>query len=319
MSMRWAVALLLCAGLATAGDKEAIEAARRVLEDALTKAPGDPDEVKTAIAALNTLHKLDKNGLAGWSLKLAEDATQDPWLRAKAVAVASLLPDARDEARGIALRIVRNRKAPNILRHKTIFTFKEKAFANDDARKALEEVLLRPDDDGIVQRSCLYALSETAPLKKIRELLLRKELYAHKYFGIRIDVCTGLAALNVRDRPALEILIGLLEDEDKDDKTFMVPQEAWLSLWVLTGKTYGVKSETFAKVPAPLDQRLARVYLWKPSQIRRGVTFPMVQEVAGMLCTNYDAAMRDRRIARIRNKDAAKKAAAEARADLPAR
>lgn len=263
-----------------------------VMEKAVMGTPETVEEVQFAMKALDVMREFKSPNLAKRALEIAGDEKQHVHLRARAFDLIGRLKDQTSTADVQAMLIgtLKNRDGNDFLRKKAALVLHGERFGNETTWAALEEVLLRKGEDGVLQRNCLTALSGTAPLDKIRTLLLDRRVYQHAYFGVRIDVCTGLATLNVQERLALEILCQLMEDRDKDDLALMVPQEAWLSYWALTGDVFGVAEKTiFKNRPRQLtDEARIREYLWKPAQLRIGVNATMVQAVQRMVCANYE-------------------------------
>ena len=78
--------------------------------------------------------------------------------------------------------------------------------------------------------------------------------------------------LRSRKQVALDIMCEYLVNKDDGDTLNMVRQEAWLTLWTLTGIAYGVSEpQKFRNLPkAVKDQQIKRDYLFRPAQIRPG-------------------------------------------------
>jgi len=295
-------------------DAAQLEAALAVIEGARESPPDNGKGVARVSQALDTLGRLGAAGHADVAWAIATDERQGVDLHGVAMLTLARLPDtAPPRLRAHALPLLRDKEGSLSLRARAAFALGAERIADDEVRAALEEVLLRPRDEPVVQRSCLDALSKTAALSRMRELLLRPELYRHPYFGIRADVCTGLAALDVRDVRALRILCGLLRGDDPADRQLLVPQEAWLSLWTLTGRTHGVVREgLFAERPARLgDESAMRTQLWEGSFMRRGVTREMVEEVQRLCWRESDGET-------VRNAQGLEEAAGAYLADIPA-
>ena len=252
------------------------------LEAAIGAAPKTDARIQFASEALAALAKLKPDGFAERALAIAEDENQHWRLRGKAFTVITALPDAPTErVRALLLRLLHDRNESLALRSTAAHVLREKRLTTAAVRAKLEEVLLREGDNDIVQRSCLYALGATAPLKQLRKLLLDRRVYNHSYFGIRVDVATALAAMRVREKIALEILCNYMEDKDAKDRDLLVPQEGWLSFFVLTGKAIGTTEQhLFGRQPRPLkDEKTIRDYLFRPAFMRNGVTHEMVWAV----------------------------------------
>jgi len=307
-----------------AEDKSAAEKATGVVDEAVKTPPRTDIAIRTTTQALRYFHKRKTTGIAKRVYGLATDQRQHERVRAAAIRTLGVLPDPPlKESRSLFLGLIKDPRQKSILRHYAAVAFRNGDLADAAALFELEAVLKRPDDNSVLQRSCLYAIAEKAPLEKVRQLLMNRAVYGHKYFGIRIDVCTGLAALNARSPLALEILCRYMEEADPMDTRFMVPQEAWLSFWVLTGRAHGADDPgLFAQPPAPLLGKARRALLFRPSQLRNGVTYKMVQAFQGLAWKNaaeVQAARRKREpLAPTRDAAALKKVAALSRADIPA-
>lgn len=131
---------------------------------------------------------------------------------------------------------------------------------------ALQPFLLdKGEDDAILQRNCLFRLMQVVDDADLLKLLRDPRVNRHKYFAIRVDVCTALAAIEGSCLPDVPLLLDYLVDEDPQDKGSLVRGEAWLTLWILTGKMHGALGE-FAKPPA----RGGREY--RATRMRPGVT-----------------------------------------------
>ncbi|MFQ5843427.1 MAG: hypothetical protein ACE5JG_00390 [Planctomycetota bacterium] len=304
--------------------RELVEEASKTLAEAVKAPPTTEEQVQRARKAFRTLVKHEPEGLSKIAWTVATDERQSDFVRGEAfLALSELADSSAQRVRALVLPIVKDVKATRALRMFAALVFRKKRFANDDARAVLEQVLLRPVDDEIVQRTCLRSLAVTAELARVRKLLLRRELYDHPYYAIRIDVCSGLAALNVRDRRALEILCSLMTDEDAADKRLQVPQEAWLSFWTLTGRTHGVDGmRVFAWRPEPLaNEKEMREHLWDSETLRKGVDALMVATVQRFISRNYDefaAGPHRGRIPLIRNAGALRAASDTSRRDIDA-
>ena len=294
------------------------------LEKVLDTVPEDAADVQFAMKALDALYEFKPEGLTERVMRIAEEPRQHQNLRGKAFDVLARLKDSDTaKVQALMLKVLKEKSETNLLRNKAASALRNSRFAGDEVQAALEEVLLRPDDNGVVQRSCLYALVGWAPLDKLRQLMLRREIYQHPYFGIRIDVCAGLAAMNVRNRLALEIFCQLMEDRDEKDLALMVPQEAWLSFWAMTGQAHGIDARNLFQGTQrkPLtDESDIRANISRPAQLRPGVSYPMVEAVQRLVCKNIaevTVATRQRKhLARIRDTEALKKVADISRSSI---
>jgi hypothetical protein len=135
----------------------------------------------------------------------------------------------------------------------------------------------------------------------VRRLLLDRRVYSHPYFAIRVDVAAGLAALEVKERIALDLLTDFLADEDSTDTQFLVRQEGWLSLWTLSRRVilpdkYGDSKKLFSNPPGAFkDEARIRESLFKPSFTRAGVTKLMVDALKPV-ASNLDDMKRIRQV-----------------------
>jgi hypothetical protein len=161
-----------------------------------------------------------------------------------------------------------------------------KRFPEERAWSVLEKALLsETEEDHILQRQCLFALGESLPLDRMRKLLLDPRVYRNPYFGVRTDVATALAALNVREGIALDILCDYLVDEDPQDRDHAVRQDAWLSLWVFSGIAYGIEEQDLFRFPPRpfVDLEQAREFLFRHAQMRPGITVQQASAVKKMV------------------------------------
>ena len=203
---------------------------------------------------------------------VANDDLPEP-RRAAALETLGRLDDApRAKVQEIAIDLLANRAESTLMRAKAIVVLRGKPYANERTWNALEATVLQIEEtNGIVQRMCLNTLGSTAPLDRLEKLLSRRQVYRNAYFGFRIDVAAALSALNLREGFAFDILCEYLVDDDPADTALKVRQEAWLSLWTLTGKAHGVPGD-FERAPKRFrDKESCRLYLWRIETIRLGV------------------------------------------------
>jgi hypothetical protein len=218
-------------------------------------------------------HK-DRNGLGFEDLaKLVANDELPDGKRVAALEALGRLDDApREKVQEIALGLLGNRAESTLMRGKSVVLLLGKPYANERTWDALEATLLHPEEkDGIVQRMCLNSLGSQAPLDRLVKLLARREVHRHAYFAFRIDVASAVSALNLREEFAFDILCEYLVDEDPADERFQVRQEAWLSLWTLTGKAYGVRGDFERRPKRFRNRESARPYLWRIEYLRPGV------------------------------------------------
>ena len=249
------------------------------------------DDLMFATQCLDALAGFKPAGFTERLMEIAQDERQHSMLRGKAFNVVVRMDDAPiEKLQTLMLTILKNPESNNLLRNKAASVLGRTKFGSADVWGVLEEVLLSKGGDGVVQRTCLYALGNTAPLDRIKNLLLDRRVYNHPYFGIRVDVATGLAALHVQEKIALEILCRYMEDDDKDDLDILVPQEGILSFWALTGMARGVAEQRlFQRLPKPImGDKAVRDYLWRPAYFRPGVSKQMVEAVQRLTTKNLD-------------------------------
>ena len=276
-------AVLICRRLKT-------ERAIPILLEILDVEPENTEEVALLRQSLAALKEFKPKGLADKLLALAERSSLQESVRATALDALASMDDApRELVQKKALAILKDKsntvdlrgRMPGILRHKN--------YANQEVWDALKAVLVdREDDDTVTQRGCLSALATHAPIDWIKNLLLDKRVYRHRYYAVRIDVANGLATLNERSDVALQIMAEYLVDEDPKDTRYQVREAGWLALWQLTGVMYGVKErDLFERAPQAItDPQTLRDYLLRSSLVRRVATqkqMKALQAVTGKL------------------------------------
>jgi len=260
-----------------------VEEAVPVLLKVLETEPEDQPGLELLRQSLAALREFKPTGLADRLVAMAENGGLPESVRAEALDTVSTLDDApRDRIQAMAIRTLKDKDNSVFMRGKTTTVLKRKRYGDEKAWEALESVLLDSEETEphhVTQRLCLSALGARAPLDRVRKLLLDRRIYNHPYYAIHVDVCTGLTALNVRERVALDILTKYLMADDPRDVQNQVRREAWLSLWTLTGVMYGVKDKTlFRRPPAAIeDPRIAREYLFRHSHSRPGVTLQQIK------------------------------------------
>ncbi|MHC4550555.1 MAG: hypothetical protein ACYTEZ_17470 [Planctomycetota bacterium] len=238
--------------------------------------PETSDDLLLLQHTLGALKEFQPPGLADRLLAMVDQTELDQQTRGIVLETLGRLDDApREKVQALAIRLLEDQQADTVLRGKAAAVLGAQRFADETTWSALQRRLLdEKDGDEIVQRLCLNKLGDTAPLDRIRKLLYDRRVYTHRYFGIRVNVATALAALNVRESVAFDILCQYLVDTDPDDDQFTVRQEAWLSLWTLTGVAYGIpQKELFVRAPKPMpDAERTRRYLWSWTYTRPGVS-----------------------------------------------
>lgn len=239
-------------------------------------------EKRLLFGAIDALTQFEPEALGPKMIAFAKDPQQDPAIRGEAVKRLRRLPNVPvDESRETLIRILTDKDQHADLRSQAAYALGGEKFAGEATLKALEQVLLDPDEkESIVQRTCLRdGLGIHASFDRLRELLKDERVYRHRYFAIRTDVADGLAQLASRDRLTLDILTEYLVDGDSDDRTRNVRQEAWLSLWTLTGLVHGVENPQLFLNPPKVSATPDRASLWSFAQIRFGVSAAMVEQV----------------------------------------
>lgn len=254
---------------------------------AIDRVPESQAEIEFTRQAMHVLKAFDPEGLAPKLLAIARNPDMHRNVRAEALDALSALENApRDEVKSLLIAALTDRSATTLVRSKATNALRKPSYGSEEVWDALEKVLVDPKDDDIVtQRNCLNALGSSASLERLEKILLDRRVYRHPYFGIRIDVATALSALNVRKRIALEILCEYLVDDDPMDQQFLVRQEGWLSLFHLTGVSYGVREKNiFMRPPRHFENKeQARDYLWRASFMRPGFTRSHTQALAGVI------------------------------------
>ena len=249
----------------------------------LDSAPQSNEDVELVRASLRALGKFKAEGLTPKLTELFSNDDMPEAVRAEALETLSNTADVkRETVLDKALAVLANKSNSTFLRAKMTSILRRPSWGSKEVWDALEKVILdESDSDHVAQRTCLAALGNSAPMDRVRNILLDRRIYRHPYFGVRIDVATGLAALGVREQVAIEILCDLLVDDDPDDTQKMVRSEAFLSLWTLTGVCNGIREkELFTRRPTLIrNPEDAREYLWKASFLRPGVTQAQVAAV----------------------------------------
>jgi len=286
-----------------------LEKAKPLLIKALEKSPETQSDLMLLQQAVTALGDEAVPGLPERLLAMLKDPKIDPIVRGTVLQTLERMKGVpKDQLEAVALSILKDTTADSGFRSQAALTLGKLGTAT--AWDALEAVLLDESEQKknfVLQRNCLQALAKTAPLERVRKLILDRRVYAHPYFGIRTDVCTALAALNVREGIALDILTEYLLDyqEDAREQMYNVPAQAWLSLWVLTGTAYRTEAhpenELYRRPPPPLeDPEKARAFLFSMAWLRPGIT----QEQAA----KADELARDRQaMSRVRDTYAAHK------------
>ncbi len=255
--------------------------AQPVLLEIVGRDPTTDGERNLFLRALQSIKDPKPKELVERLLKMAGDPEIHADLRAIALDTLQKVKDGpRDQILALSIGLLEDATADRMLRMKAAVGLRD--FPEDRSWQALETVLLsETGEDPILQRNCLYSLGMMTPedpavakryLDRLRQLLHDRRVYHHKYFAIRVDVATALAALNAREPMTLDIMCDYLVDEDKDDRQHLVAQEAWLTLWTLTGTKFEdtPQPELWERPPPAFpDARDAREFLF--SRRRPGI------------------------------------------------
>lgn len=270
--------------------------AQPVLLEIVGRDPRTDKESDLFKRAIDAVKEPKPKELVDRLLAMAKDATLDEEVRGIALESLQRIKDGpRDEVLALSIEVLNDPTASRVLRSKAALGLRE--FPEDRAWQAIEAVLLsETEQDPILQRNCLYALGQMEPkdkelaakyLDRLKQILHDRRVYHHKYFAMRVDVATALAALNAREPITLDIMCDYLVDEDKDDKEHLVRQEAWLTLWTLTGTKFEdvPEPELWEIPPQPFpDARSAREFFFRRAHHRPGITpaqAAMVAKIAG--------------------------------------
>jgi hypothetical protein len=260
-----------------------LEAALPKIIEALDEVVAGDASVEMARAVMESLKKFQPDGVAEKVVKVAGDPNLDFRYRIEALKVLPQLKAAsKEEMLPLVLGIVKDKKANKVLRMNAAMVLRDKDLYNEETDAVLRAVLVDPAGESVeVQRECLKRLGLHAPLPELKELLQSRPLRHHKYFGIRSDVATALAGMNLEDRVTFDILCEYLVDVDgvgdkNRDRAFIVRREAWCSLWLLTGMMAGLKERDLFKTPYKLPEEVDRSVLFRFNYNRPGITPAMV-------------------------------------------
>ncbi|HEX5136134.1 MAG TPA: collagen-like protein [Planctomycetota bacterium] len=266
--------------------------AQAVLLDIVSKDPGTVGEQALFQRALAGIKEPKPPELVDRLFKLASDPAMDKDTRG--IALESLQRTkggARDRVLQLSIDILKDQDGDPILRMKAALGLRD--FPEDRAWDALEAVLVSDkEDDRTLQRNCLFALGQMEPadeavgrrfIDRLRKLLVDRRVYNNPYFAIKVDVATALCALNAREPITLDIMDEYLVDEDPQDKQHLARQEAWLTLWTLTGLLPPdlPQPELFQRPPPPFSDPLAaRDFLFRRASHRPGISVEQAAMVA---------------------------------------
>jgi len=260
-----------------------------VLRSALERTPRTTSEENLAVDSLNALASLDPDGIGDIAYRLASDGSVPEQVRGAAFYALSRAKDVpKEKTRALALKVLKDPAQGNLIRSSATTILQRREMANDEVWDALEQVLVsRDEEDYVVQRLCLNAIGVAAPMDRLERVLLRPEVYGHDYFGVRIDVATAVAAMNLRKPLVYDVMLDYLVYEDPQDPKIpkdtqhLVRAEGWATLWTLTGMMGLVdRPELFKKQPKPLtDETRIRQTLWDGQWRRAGFTRDMWEEL----------------------------------------
>jgi hypothetical protein len=275
-----------------------IEEAEPVLLGIVAKDPTTEGERMLFQRALAAIKDPKPPQLVERLFVLASDAKMDRDVRSIALQSVQRVKDGpKDRVLELSIRILGDANEDDILRTNAALGLRQ--FPEDRAWQALEAVLLSDKETNrILQANCLRTLGEMAPpdpavgrryIDRLRQLLVDRRVYGNPYFPIRAHVATALGALNARDPITLDIMGDYLVDVNPDDKEHLVPQAAWMTLWMLTGTKLPdlPEPELFANPPPqPFhDPLAARDYLFvSRNHHRPGISTKqgaMVAKIAG--------------------------------------
>jgi len=114
-----------------------------------------------------------------------------------------------------------------------------------------ESILRDPAAEPEAARAALHALGRTLPREALERLLLDEAVMRHGAAGVRRDAACALGVLGTRQADAL---LALLDDGD-----FTVARAAWISLWMVTGRAFGLEDdEQFREAPRGGDDLFTR-------------------------------------------------------------
>ncbi len=219
--------------------------------------------VKMALSALGTFRP---KGIAAEVLALAVDPKRDVDVRGQAFRLLGRLEDADPAATAEAMRtILLDRGAGAVIRNMVAGELRLRAYGDERTWEALEQVLKGKDEalsDEWIQRECLRSLGEHLPADRLPALLKDRAVYGHRNYGVRSDTAAAMAPMLMKDKISFDILCEMLVDEDSRDSRFTVRQEAWISLWMLTRRAFGVEDQqAFVKIPAlPTEPRRENMF-----------------------------------------------------------
>jgi hypothetical protein len=256
------------------GVKEALP----YVEKILAKKPRTKEETELHGAALEGLVKLTPQTAAPRAFALARDSTLDVTLRLQALIAlrrAENIPVF--DVRELLTRLLLDSDQDVGLRLRAAIDLEDERFAAQETWRALKKVLLDesiPDRHIVVPRHCLRSLGRHLPHERLERLLHGPRVYRHRYPFVRQDVAVAMAALGMDDEKSFDVLCEMLVYEDPKDATvlrdtqFLVRQEAWLSLWSLHGKMFGVdRPALFGPPPLPGTERPRDPFRkWGPSR-----------------------------------------------------
>lgn len=248
--------------------------------------PAGEDGVFVLRNTLDALAQFQPPGFDERLMAIAKDLRQAIGVRADAFRIlGDTTKYPTEEIRDFLISVLTDGRQDLQLRVRAAGTLEGERFAGEPTWEAYLKVLLekpapaKDDNQNVLQRQCLQSIRWHYPFDRLRALLHDERVYHHPYFGIRIDVAAGLAALGMRDKLSFDILCEYLVDEDKRDTTRLIRQEAWLSLWTLTGLVHGVQeANLFLRAPAISDPP-NRERLWYIAQTRFAVSEAMVKAV----------------------------------------
>ncbi len=261
-----------------------IEEALPDIEAILARVPESPQETLEFEAALQALRNLAPDKVGALAVSVTKNKSYPSRLRKAALNVLRRAPDVPvDEVRDMLISYLLDPREDQNVRTTAAVDLKMQRYAGEKTWKALEEILLEqnvPLDQIVRQRSALTSLGAHMPLDRLKQLVTKRRVYAHRYLYIRQDAAVAMAMLGMKDKLVFDILTELLthvepEQSPYERDEYFVRREAWLSLWTLFGMIPGAsKPELFQRAPRMGTARPARLFPW--AQNRPGVSAEMV-------------------------------------------
>ncbi len=242
------------------------------------------NDVAETRAALYALSVLKPPGVADRLLKLisndAGQSTDVVGVALGAVNRLNLSDTERESLRKTLVAMLKDKGAGTILRMRAAQELARDSYNTPDTVEAVEGVLLS-DEQPQVQRVCLKRAAQFGGHERIKELLHDRRVYKHPYTFIRHDVSIALQGMQMRDKLTFDILCDYLVDDSADDTNHILRQDAWLSLWLLTGIVHGIQeNDLFRKAPRYSERPAAINDLFRLAHRAGVVSIPMRKAIA---------------------------------------